>query len=121
MTGCDLAFADLRGANLSAADLRNCVLTGIRAWDGDIDLSVLPSVLWQHAKSRLFDQGEWGTGECGTPCCLAGKAAEFVGCPGSSGHGVIAIALAMPEFNLDVLYQSDPATAINELSRFVEV
>jgi len=39
--------------------------------------------------------------------------------PGNAGMGVIAILIAMPEFDINVLYQSDAKIAIAELKKHI--
>ena len=121
LVGADLSKADLREVNLSGANLVDANLSGASLRGADLaNVQVLfeaPSrvgllaCLKKHAASHVFIQEEW--------ChCLAGAAAKFVGLPDNSGMGVIAIHMAIPEFNLDVLHQADASVAIAELNKF---
>jgi len=116
LAGVDLRKVSLKGANLTGADLRGTKILLSQLTPNTRDLSGLAEHLWEHAGSWRFRQLSW----CGTACCFAGAAAEYMGEPDRPEVGIIAIRDGLPGFNLDVLYQTSPYIAIEELKRFIE-
>lgn len=116
LIGANFSGADLLKANLLGADLRGANLKLIQVTGKPVNLSGLPQALLEHVETSRFMQGDW---DCGAHCGLAGRAAEYIGLPGNSGAGVIAILEAMPGFDVEVLYQASPGVAIAELKRAI--
>jgi hypothetical protein len=113
----NLQWAKLKGANLQETNLLGTELALYQAAP-QASILGLGEFLQNHVNSDLFDQSRRSFGYGGT-CCLASAAAQFVGAAGNSGVGVLAIKKALPNFNLEVLYQKDPQVVITELNKFV--
>jgi hypothetical protein len=121
LSGANLSGADLRDADLSGADLVEANLVGTNLSGADLrgaklSTFVLPTsaalikILQDHSESDFYDQSHW----CGTNCCLAGAAGATIG---NQALGVALVAQVLPDFNIDILYQSDKDKAIAELKR----
>ena len=111
LSGADLRDANLRGADLSGADLRGADLRGASGLPRlHPDPRALRLVVADHIEQHpeLHEQRKWGSGRadpnCGTPCCVAGRACHLGG--GTHGYSVPTAAtlllhvdgLPMPSF-----------------------
>ena len=132
LRGAHLSSANLRGANLQDANLRGANLRGANLQDANLkDANLrsaklqrvklgcqLPSpqklieALYLHIYSEQYAQDKW----CGTSRCLAGQAA-FITSKTQPTIGVVVIALVLPQFDLNALYQVTEEYAIAELER----
>ncbi len=118
----NLQYANLRGANLSSANLQDANLRGANLRGAKLQRvklgCQLPSpqklieALYLHIYSEQYAQDKW----CGTSRCLAGQAA-FITSKTQPTIGVVVIALVLPQFDLNALYQENEKYAIAELDR----
>ncbi len=108
----NLQYANLQDANLRGANLRGAKLQRVKLGCQLPSPQKLIEALYLHIYSEQYAQDKW----CGTSRCLAGQAA-FITSKTQPTIGVVVIALVLPQFNLNALYQVNEEYAIAELDR----